>query len=272
MSLGATRSAPAAAWESRGFHEQLDAFVVQDVEMVAIHPGDAAVPVAHVFAEANVGDDEQVGTFRLDRADCLLHDAILRIGAGSALVLFVRQAEKEDSAEPGLRGADGFAGDLVRRDLLDPGHAADGAAALDFLANEKRKDEIVRREDGLAHEVAQRGGAAQTARAVNQFPHGPRLRACLQRRKLPGSARAAKRGPACSHSRGDTPCSAPPEGGVRSGCAAARGGVCLRPLKRATDYLLIDVSNSFTKFAFASTKKLGATERTRDAHPLRERR
>ncbi len=32
-------------------------------------------------------------------------------------------------------------------------------------------------------------------------------------------------------------------------------------MKRATDYLLIDVSNSFTKFAFASTKKLGATER-----------
>jgi type III pantothenate kinase len=35
----------------------------------------------------------------------------------------------------------------------------------------------------------------------------------------------------------------------------------LPPLKRATDYLLIDVSNSFTKFAFASAKKLGATER-----------
>ncbi len=35
----------------------------------------------------------------------------------------------------------------------------------------------------------------------------------------------------------------------------------MRPLKRATDYLLIDVSNSFTKIGFSSTKKLGAAER-----------
>jgi type III pantothenate kinase len=35
----------------------------------------------------------------------------------------------------------------------------------------------------------------------------------------------------------------------------------LRRLKRATDYLLIDVSNSFTKLAFASTSKLGTTHR-----------
>ena len=35
----------------------------------------------------------------------------------------------------------------------------------------------------------------------------------------------------------------------------------LRALKRKSDYLLIDVSNSFTKLAFASRNKLGATER-----------
>ncbi len=35
----------------------------------------------------------------------------------------------------------------------------------------------------------------------------------------------------------------------------------LRRLKRATDYLLIDISNSYTKLAFASRDKLGATER-----------
>ena len=35
----------------------------------------------------------------------------------------------------------------------------------------------------------------------------------------------------------------------------------LRCLKRATDYLLVDVSNSFTKIAFASREKIGVTER-----------
>jgi type III pantothenate kinase len=35
----------------------------------------------------------------------------------------------------------------------------------------------------------------------------------------------------------------------------------LRALKRKSDYLLVDVSNSFTKLAFASRKKISATER-----------
>ena len=53
--------------------------------MIAVHPGDAAVAVAHVFAEANIGDDEQLGAFGFDRADGLLHDAVIGIGAGSLL-------------------------------------------------------------------------------------------------------------------------------------------------------------------------------------------
>nr|MBA3650350.1 type III pantothenate kinase [Chthoniobacterales bacterium] len=39
----------------------------------------------------------------------------------------------------------------------------------------------------------------------------------------------------------------------------------LRRLKRATDYLLIDISNSYTKLAFASRDKLGRTERIETA-------
>ncbi len=39
----------------------------------------------------------------------------------------------------------------------------------------------------------------------------------------------------------------------------------LRRLKRATDYLLIDISNSYTKLAFASRDKLGRTKRIETA-------
>lgn len=81
----------------------------------------------------------------------------------------------------------------------------------------------MRRENGLAHEVAEGGAPAQTAGAMNQFPHVARLRGALRRRKLR--------------------------------CLLA----FVMPAR--ADYLLIDVSNSFTKLAFSSTKKIGATER-----------
>ncbi len=38
-----------------------------------------------------------------------------------------------------------------------------------------------------------------------------------------------------------------------------------RPVPEKSEYLLIDISNSFTKLAFASSKKLGATERIETA-------
>ena len=69
----------------RGFHEQFHALVIQDMEMVAVDPRDSAMAVAHVFAETDIGDDEQIGAFGLDRTNRLLHDAILGVGAGSLL-------------------------------------------------------------------------------------------------------------------------------------------------------------------------------------------
>ena len=145
--------------------------------MVAVNPGHAAMAVAHVFAEANVRDDEQLRTFGLDRADGLLHHAILGVGAGGLLVLFVRDTEEEDGLQSGGAGARGFGGNFVRRKLLDARHAADRAARFDFFVHEKGENKIVRAEIGLADEVAQGGGAPQTARAMNQFPHAPRLSA-----------------------------------------------------------------------------------------------
>ena len=59
MSLGATMSAPAAAWESAVFTSKFDRLVVQDMKMIAVDARHAAVAVAHVFAETNVGDDDQ---------------------------------------------------------------------------------------------------------------------------------------------------------------------------------------------------------------------
>ena len=44
------------------FDEKLDGLVVENMEMVAVNARDAAVAVAHVFAQADVGDDNELWT------------------------------------------------------------------------------------------------------------------------------------------------------------------------------------------------------------------
>ena len=59
----------------------------------------AAMPVAGVFAIANVGDDQQTGDLAADGADGALHDAIVGVGARSHFVLAFRQAEQDHAAD-----------------------------------------------------------------------------------------------------------------------------------------------------------------------------
>ena len=124
------------------------------MEMVAVDPGHAAMAVAHVFAEANIGDHEQLGAFGLDRANRLLHDAIFGVGAGSRFILFRRNAEKKDGLQAGgLRRGQPLRRSRSGASWSTPGMLLIGAAGADFLVHEKREDEIVRTEIGLAHEV-----------------------------------------------------------------------------------------------------------------------
>ena len=98
----------------------------------------------------------------------------------------------------------------------------------------------MRTEIGFAHEVAQGRGAAEATGPVDQFSHGRRLRAWFRRSK-----RAAV---------------------VQGGGAVFVALVMPRSTPNEERcYLLIDVSNSFTKLAFASTRKLGAAKRIETA-------
>ena len=79
-----------------------------DVEM-AILPvlGHAAMPVAGVFAQAHVGDDDQVRVSGLQRAGGLLHDAVVGVGTAAEFVLVRGDAEEQDRAHPGVAGQRG---------------------------------------------------------------------------------------------------------------------------------------------------------------------
>ena len=124
---------------------------------------DAAVAVAHEFAEAHVGDDEQAGHARLQRADGALHDAVVGVGLRGALVLVRWDAEKEHAGTPAACAACGFGDEFALGELEDAGHRGDRRAGGDLFADEKREDEIARRSEVSRTRCAEGGRRAETA-------------------------------------------------------------------------------------------------------------
>ena len=161
MSLGATTSAPASTWLDGRPREQLERVVVVDLA-VAEH---AAVAMARVLAEADVGDQREARDLGPQRPQRPLHDPVGLPGAGALLVLLLRDPEEEDGADAERGELGRLADDLVDRALGDPVEALDRSHDALARAGEERHDDVVEREPMLAHERAQRLGAPQTAQA-----------------------------------------------------------------------------------------------------------
>ena len=89
---------------------------------------DAAVAVAGVLAEADVGDDEERGVGLLEGAHRLLDDAVGRVGLTGLLVLRRGYAEEEDGGNAELAQLLGLGGKLVDGELRLAGHRRDGVA------------------------------------------------------------------------------------------------------------------------------------------------
>ena len=64
----------------------------------------AAMAVAGVFAQADVGDDEQFRIGLLEAGHGLLHDAVGGVGPAADRVFFLRQPEKHDRAQSLVHG------------------------------------------------------------------------------------------------------------------------------------------------------------------------
>ena len=105
-------SAPAAACESAVLREKLDRFIVQDMEMFAIHFRHAAMSVAHVFAETNIGDDDQLRAFRFDGADRFLNHSVFVVGRARSLILGRGNTEKQHGLKPEITGTLGLLGNF----------------------------------------------------------------------------------------------------------------------------------------------------------------
>ena len=152
----------------RRIGDMRDGHVVEN--LVALD--DAAVAVRGVFAEADVGDDDQMRHLALDRADGALHRRVGVGGFRAGRILAVGQAE-EQHAEDAIclrrrRFLDGF----VDRQVEDARHGADLAPYATAFADEERQDEAVGRQPRLAHEAADRLAAAQAPRPSSERESG----------------------------------------------------------------------------------------------------
>ena len=96
-----------------GAREQFDGFIIEHMKVFAIDARHAAMPMAHVFAKTDVGDDNQIATARGDRADRLLHDAVLVVGGACALVFVRRDSEQQHRLQAETGCALRFVGNLA---------------------------------------------------------------------------------------------------------------------------------------------------------------
>jgi hypothetical protein len=141
----------------RGPGEELERDVVQ--HLVAVD--DPAVPVRGVFAEADVREEDEPRHPFAERAQRLLDDPVVVVGARAGLVLLLRDPEEDHGRDPGAVRGLGLVAEAVDRALRDARQALE--RPLDALAGdgEERVHEVVERETRLPDERPERRGAAK---------------------------------------------------------------------------------------------------------------
>ena len=136
----------------RGARQQLQRGIVADGAV--LHH--AAVAVARVLAQAHVGDHQQIRDAVLHRAHRLLHDAVLRARPPSRAD--PSSAGSPNSSTAGMPMPAASLHSLISsstESAVLAGHRADRLADPAAVRDEQRVDEVVDRQRGLAHHLAQ---------------------------------------------------------------------------------------------------------------------
>ena len=109
MSLGATMSAPASACVTASLASS------SSVTSLMTQPPSSRMPQwpwLGVLAHADVGDDVELGIVRLDRADRLLHDAVLVVRLAADLVLALGRPNRMTAGMPSALSSSISAGSM----------------------------------------------------------------------------------------------------------------------------------------------------------------
>jgi len=120
-------SAPARARLVAVRSQKFERRIVVDGKAVPSFDHDAAVAMAGVLTEADVGDkDELFGCGGLfERAQALLHNAVFVPRAGCLFILCIREAKEQQAADAELRCLFGFAQRFVDGEIEDSRHGTD---------------------------------------------------------------------------------------------------------------------------------------------------
>jgi hypothetical protein len=121
-----------------------------------------------VFAQADIGDDDQLGQGTLQLAHGALDNAVLRISPGGAGVLGIRNTEQENRRHTEIVGTDGFPDEFIGGELVNTGHGTNLAAHLFSSDGEERQDQLIDAQACFGEEPSQGGSLAQPARAVSR--------------------------------------------------------------------------------------------------------
>ena len=130
--------------------------VVVDVQLAALLRQDAAMAVIGVFAEAFVGDQQDVAdrsAAELRRACCTMPSSAQALEPCG--VLAGRDAEEDERLDAELDGAADFVDQAIDAELKVARHRRDFLANAAAGADEERQDEILGGQRGFAHQIAE---------------------------------------------------------------------------------------------------------------------
>ena len=143
MPEGAIMSAPARAWLTACSARSGRVASLSTSSAAADFRQRATVAVVGVFAEAQVGDHQEIGRDSPGDPDRLLNDPVIARGGRAACVFVLGDSEEEDRRDAQLgRFGDGFA-EPVERELVLARHRRDFAPKVLAVINEQRIDQVV---------------------------------------------------------------------------------------------------------------------------------
>ena len=144
------------------------------IEHRAVGHQHAAVAVAHVFAEADVGDDDELGPALLEAAHGLLHNAVLGVGRAGFFIFFSRNAEEQHGHQARVHGLFHLLFQFSQRELVLAGHGSHFLAeGCVFGFHHKIGHDQVFHQQGrsFAHQGAEFRGPAQPTAAMKCLGH-----------------------------------------------------------------------------------------------------
>lgn len=130
------------------------------MKMLAVTASQAAMAVAGILTQANVGDHSQIRRVLFYLPDRVLNDAVFGVSFSGLFILRFRNPKEKDGLDPRFIGALCDGRDFFPGVLADPGHARDLFRGFDFLAYKKWQDEVVAVQICFANEIANRRSAA----------------------------------------------------------------------------------------------------------------